>query len=308
MGNSPGSLRLLRNGDCSHLLLGNCVAIDLKKEEPKKEGNGITRKTWELSYKLERSSCVLNLNKTTGRNQDEVLEIIIVDWLENKINDEIQGTNINDNITREYSQAFIDRVRRAEVGLFEVYNTFSYVYEPGKRPRFMSLNTRKTTNEWGGVTETTVHVYGSGTRKGLYVREWKKRREGQNPYMGTLAHYYVYNNIGLSVVVKIRVLDDGTLYFDVEGPIQHPCSALFKMFEEVNTTGIWTPTSCSHCAKIQKQRNFMFSDTEESDNDNLPEDSRNQSAHAIVSNSGVVKGNGNGNLIVNRLYLALRGK
>ncbi|XP_061355299.1 uncharacterized protein LOC133299821 isoform X2 [Gastrolobium bilobum] len=318
MGNSPGGLRLLKDEDCSyHVQLGNSVAIDLKKEETKEKCNGIKRKTWKLSYDVDGSNCVLNFTKTTGGNpNDEEIEIEIVDLYENKIIDKIQGKNINDNITLKYSNCFRDRIRREEAGLFQV-DTFSREIERKIKNssirHLTSLYTRKNTNACGFVTETTVHMYGSGTRKGLHVREWKKKRGDQNPYMGTVAHYFAYfktcdrTDIGLSVVVKIRVLDDGTLNFDVEGPIQHPCSALFHMFDEVNRTRIWKPTSCPHCANIQRQRNFMFSDSEDSDNNNnLPEArprSRNQDSGSFLANDGVVKGNGNGNFTVKNLVL-----
>ena len=66
------------------------------------------------------------------------------------------------------------------------------------------------------------------------VCEWKKKSKDKNPYMGTVAHYYVSTengkDVGLSVAIKrIRVSDDVNLDFAVDGPRQHPAVALFYM-------------------------------------------------------------------------------
>ncbi|KAK2397826.1 hypothetical protein QL285_059364 [Trifolium repens] len=135
------------------------------------------------------------------------------------------------------------------------------------------------------------------------------------PYMVTIAHYYAVScgnffgkskiDIGLSAIVKIQASEDDTgLDFEVEGPTQHPATALFYMFDEVRKTGIWKPTSCPHCAKIKKQQQhnrmpWQQSETEDSDNFRPPR--RNvpkQIGGSVIANDGAIKGNHNGNVIV----------
>ena len=60
-----------------------------------------------------------------------------------------------------------------------------------------------------------------GARRGLTVREWKRKNKDEKPHMGTVAHYYANTengkDVGLSVVIKrIRVSQDGHLDFDVD--------------------------------------------------------------------------------------------
>ena len=126
--------------------------------------------------------------------------------------------------------------------------------------------------------------------------------------MVTLAHYYAVSNgycfrgskidVGLSMIVKIQVSNDSGLDIKIEGPVQHPVTALFYMFDEVRKTGIWKPTFCPHCAKIQKmQRNWL--QTESEDSDNFQPTRHNYPKHmgkCVVANDGKVKGNNNGNL------------
>jgi len=94
--------------------------------------------------------------------------------------------------------------------------------------------------------------------------------------MVTVAHYYLNSgrggnfgascvDIGFSIVVKIGVMSyNGKLGFMVDGPVQHPYSALVYMIEEVTQTGTWKLSACPHCKKIQQQRRWL-SESEDSD-------------------------------------------
>ncbi|KAJ1384133.1 hypothetical protein SESBI_42788 [Sesbania bispinosa] len=298
MGNSHAVRGLwhLRNRDCSfHLQLGKSASIDLK-------GGEIDGKAteWRLSYTVQGSTCtVLTLVKTSGGKD---LEINIIDNISRK--------NINGNI-EEHSLCFWDKAGRAEAGLLDTHAISSVrrsrLSVEGKQEMMMSSKyvpyTTTTTNAWGGITETTIIDYGEGTRKGLSVREWKKRKGDEKPYMGTLAHYYVNTSsgvdIGLSVVVKIRVSTYGLLDYAVDGPIQHPSSALLYMFEQVSRTRTWKPTACPHCAYIRKQPSlFSQSETESDDSDSFPPTRGHgptQNAGTVLANDGVIRGNHNGN-------------
>ncbi|XP_061357760.1 uncharacterized protein LOC133302052 [Gastrolobium bilobum] len=202
-------------------------------------------------------------------------------------------------------------VRRVEGGGGLRINTRSEMEREGKKIYVKELlpNITKTVNAWGVITEQSAIGYGSESRRGLVVREWKKKGRDEKPFMITVAHYFTYINIstrtdiGLSVVVKIGVSsDNGGLDFDVEGPTQHPSSALFYMFDEVKRTKNWKPTSCPHCANTQTQCSGMLSErTEDSNND--PPVARTHHARAFLANEGTVIGDNNGNVNVNKLII-----
>ncbi|XP_027357153.1 uncharacterized protein LOC113866522 [Abrus precatorius] len=192
---------------------------------------GGIKETWEMSYKAENGSISrLLLIKTKRTPQD--YRSPGLEELQIKISDFITSFSIS--------------VLKDEAGLL-------YVNLPQSTLPF----TRKTSYVLSSVLETDVYKYESATRTRLIVKEeWKKMRGNElMPFMATVAFYYTYGTyIGLSIVIYIRVSDDGYLDLDVDGPIQHPTSALFYMFDEVTRTGLWKPTMCPHCAAVKKQR------------------------------------------------------
>ncbi|KAJ1384136.1 hypothetical protein SESBI_42791 [Sesbania bispinosa] len=294
MGNNHGriGLRLLRNEDCwHHLQLGKSASIDIKEREYKLEGNGKMNQTWKVCYTVEGLTCTLTLVKYYNE-----LKINIEDYV-------CKGQNIYGNIRVRFIR-FSDTVRKTEGGLLDV----SALIEEkelrrtveGRQETVTAENmevfppARKTTDAWGGVTETTIWDYMEGTRKGLIVREWKKKRGDEKPYR-TVAHYF------------IRVSEDGGLDYGVDGPVQHPSSALLYMFGEVSRTRTWKPEACPHC----KQRS-MFSQSESEDNEStshLPPRYHGtmQNPQSFLANDGVVRGNNNGNFFVRHLNL-LKGR
>ncbi|KAG5069475.1 hypothetical protein JHK85_001852 [Glycine max] len=327
MGNAPGSFRLLGNGTSSyHFQLGQLASISMKKGEEKWEDNGKRSQKWEVSYNVEGLTCTLSITKSTGINSDEELRI--------DIEDNTCREKINRHAIKQYSSGFTQIVGRAEAGLlvgnmicfhanstkdvrgweeaasstYVPYTRASSTYVPYTRASSTYVPyTRNTTNSSGGVTSTTICPYrSSGTRKGLYVTEWKKKKENEKPYMVTIAHYYANNgenlftrgiDVGLSMMVKIRV-SNGALFgidefdFTVDGPVQHPSSALLYMIEEVTRTGMWTPRACPHCANIQRQRRWQ---SESDDSDNLPvAPGHGHGNSQNARNHGVFNGDGNG--------------
>lgn len=158
--------------------------------------------------------------------------------------------------------------------------------------------------------------------KGLYYSEWNEEKK-EKPRMVTVAHFYAHSNsgeklpkstinIGFSIVVKIRVLDNGKLDFKIDGPIQHPSSDLFYMFEKVKRSGRWTPTSCPHCAEIQiqKQRRWMSpcqSDSEDGDG-YLPAASgrHGSSQQQMARNNGQFAGDGSGSIYERNMMIFLK--
>ena len=109
-------------------------------------------------------------------------------------------------------------------------------------------------------------------------------------------------------VKRIRVSDDGHLDFAVDGPHQHPATALFDMFDQVCRTRTW-PIYCPHCANsvIRRQPSMSsHSESEDSDKDNVPTARLNghkQNEGGILANDGVIMGNNNGNLNIKNLIL-----
>ncbi|KAG4400558.1 hypothetical protein AAZX31_07G079800 [Glycine max] len=122
--------------------------------------------------------------------------------------------------------------------------------------------TNRTVDARDDVVDTKVYLDGNANqRNDLIVLECKKNStdHDEETNVVTVAHYFADSRgrafniddelgIGLSVVAKVRV-SNGQLDITVEGPEQHPASALFCMFDQVNRTGIWKPTMCPHCAQ-----------------------------------------------------------
>ncbi|XP_027359598.1 uncharacterized protein LOC113868190 [Abrus precatorius] len=308
MGNNHGGFRLLSSADTSYNLRLKSVATGSKEKKFEyNSDNNETKTTWEVSYTGEDGlTCKLILIKTIERRFEKNL------W-------EQLDIQIKDRINKDLN-SFYDRAQTTEAGLLNV-KTKTIIYPNHFTSNSVSLGQvifltsllvpRKSTNGRGDViTETSVFEYGSGTRKGLIVWEWKKKRGDEQPFMGTVAHYYINNldgDVGLSVVVKIRVSNyDGHLEFEVEGPVQHPTSALSYMFEEACRTKTWRTTMCAHCAAIQKQRrNSMFWQSESEDSDNFSMSrlqNRWQTSSSVLANEGAIKGNNNGNFSVEKFF------
>ena len=279
MGNSPPTGLRPNNGDrpCQ-LLLGLSAGLIFSGRNIERHSDGEINESWVMQYQVNMSTCSFVLTKTIGSSMsphhDEKLEIII--------SEDTHGIS------------FIVTVQKAEVDLLHP-SSISH-----SQMSFIAI----ISNALGGITETSVEIYGSGGWKGLVVREWKRRSKGEKPYMGTVAHYYANaengNDVGLSVVIKkIRVSHDGHFDFAVDGPEQHPVHALFYMFDEVLRTGTWKPTYCPHCANniIQRHRISWQSESEDSDIDNVPSAlprGRRQNAGGILANDGRFRGNNNG--------------
>ncbi|WJX25916.1 hypothetical protein P8452_14904 [Trifolium repens] len=273
-----------------HIQLGRYATIDIQKEEFSPENPLFKR--WIMSYMVDGSKCRLEVEKhftTNGAKPEK-------SWL----------ITIYDNICAGDGIWVEIKKRKNNVLEFD-YTTFIRHDDPK-----FSFETCLTQVIY---TETIVIDYGSGSKGGLVIIEKKKISKDEKPYMVTIAHYYANScgnffgkskiDIGLSAIVKIQASEEDIgLDFEVEGPTQHPATALFYMFDEVRKTGIWKPTSCPHCAKIKKQQQhnrmpWQQSETEDSDNFRPPR--RNvpkQMGGSVIANDGAIKGNHNGNVIV----------
>jgi len=98
----------------------------------------------------------------------------------------------------------------------------------------------------------------------------------------TTTHYFVNGNrrvvvnrssettnIGFSVVAKVGVCD-GTYGIIVEGPKQHPVSALLCMFDQVNRIGIWKPNMGPYCGNIRREHHKMFWHSHSGESGDIP--------------------------------------
>ncbi|XP_058763263.1 uncharacterized protein LOC131636668 [Vicia villosa] len=147
-------------------------------------------------------------------------------------------------------------------------------------------------NEWRGFTESSFLFYHTeGTNRGLVVVERKKKSKDEKPFMVTVAHYYFIHDfyvnlfkidIGLSVIVKVESIKNEGLYSTLEGPTQHPASALIYMMDEVRRTGIWKPATCPHCATLEEQQSSR---------------AKGSFSRRAINNDGTFNGNGSGNMI-----------
>jgi hypothetical protein len=298
MGNNLQGFNRLNKGHFPnyHEQLGNYGAIDVTKIEMEAI-NGHTGELfdiskWNTTYTIENSKCILDLKRVSNKD--------------GKVN--------------SVSFQIID----------EMYSDGNIWFAIGKEASFLSSSTpplllnggfkncrqknNKTTNTLGYVIETWAYLYGSGSKRGLLVlEEMRKSGDNKKPSKVTVAHYYADNSrnlfsqnkidIGLSVIVRIQLSSEVGLDITVQGPVQHPSRALHSMFLDVMKTGIWKPTK--FCATIDVgDDSDMQSESEDCD-DFLPRRvyGLSQNVKSIIANSGAVRGNNNGNLYVNRIYL-----
>lgn len=203
------------------------------------------------------------------------------------------------------SSMFYLRIDKSENNLFnlnQIYDFMAY-YET----HFFN----ETMNHWGGVTKTNVAYRGSENEGNLLVVEQKRKKGVEKPFAITVTHYYAFSKqsfirqkkyeVGVSVVVDIKVLNNN---IDVswKGYYEHPSRALFQMFEQVTRTWIWKWTLCPHCAAQTHIRQFD-TETENDDEERHYLQCPRQIGGNILANQGVINGNNNGNILVNKLIV-----
>ncbi|WVZ15912.1 hypothetical protein V8G54_013478 [Vigna mungo] len=278
MGNSLSGLRLLGKGNYSSydIKLGKAATISVTKEED------VWGRRWKLEYDVDGMTSTLFLLKITDKvSGRETLSISVLDC--SAVKKEV--------LSYPWEAITIEVKKEKNIGfLYPTLVSASYL----------------TRAEYGeslsGGIKTQRWAYASGTRKGLLVMESKKKSNEKQPYRVTVAHYYVNRDsggsgvdIGFSGVVKIGVVN-GKLDYSVDGPVQHPSSAIVYMIEEVSRTGKWKSSACPHCRNIQSQQRRWVSESEDSDN-NLPTPPPSHGGQQSVSNMGRYNGDGIGNII-----------
>jgi len=276
------------------LQLGTNATIKLTTCVIHKWDDGSFSDKGEVSYTVEGSTCNLVLSRHVY--EDSNVNIVVF--------------RLYDSIIRSDGEFLGLKISKTETGFLHANDIIPF---PGTRTK-----TKKNVYAYGGVADTKVYFYGSKNRCGLFVLECKRNDDNEEAKAVTIAHYFVNSNgrvgvirssettdIGFSVVLKFGV-SDGKFDITVEGPEQHPVSALLDMFDEVKRSGIWKPSMCLHCDNIRRKHSRMFwrSDSEDSDGVPLPRHPGSQKNTASISNDGWFKGHANGSFIRCKYFYA----
>jgi len=280
MGNSLGVVLDNYTGSAPipcHLPLGASTSIDLFRNLREKDDAGVVSETWCVSYTVDKETCDVSLIRhgVDQHGNVEKVEFVVNDWLCGIIHGKFCMVITETNYIR--------------IDPCEWVSLDEFLWTKAKR----SYDAR------GGVMDTTVHLYGSESKRGLLAVESKKNT------VVTVAHYFVKTsgtsfcrstgtNIALSVVAKFGV-SNGKFEIRVEGP------------DEVRRTGIWKPTMCPHCDHKRRGKLFWQSESEDSDSVSIPVPTRATPRNARgVSNGGRFRGNGNGNIYENNIMVFKR--
>ncbi|TKY44615.1 hypothetical protein E2542_SST30892 [Spatholobus suberectus] len=209
--------------------LGRSAAIELSTKIRKKLSGGGFWEDWYVSYKVDEETYDLSL----VRDHDKKGNV-------NKVSFTLLRLHPRWTILSL-------QIERTETDFLRINWTHGQGAEAEPVPWTM---TNRAVDASGDVVDTKVCLH-RGRKKGdLIVLECKKRSADEEPNAATVAHYFANNrtesDVGFSVVSKVRV-SNGKLDITVEGPEQHPASALLYMFDQVCRSGIWEPTMCPHC-------------------------------------------------------------
>ncbi|ESW10988.1 hypothetical protein PHAVU_009G255800 [Phaseolus vulgaris] len=229
--------------------------------------------TWRAEYhSFGRTTCELQLTKTTCSNHEEELRISVHDHA---------ASHANDDFDFQMNMSVEDGLLLANVSLHG--------------PRCMQqLPERKIPVAQGGVLKSSSFLYGRDTdRKGLVIilREKRCDDDEELPHMITVKHWFVAARCsqGVSVVAKVRS-NDGGLSVEIEKPSKHSKGELLKMFDDVKEKG-WCPgtTSCDGGMEFSNQNNGNV----------LPvmNMSGHQNISSLLSSAGYNDGNYNGSVI-----------
>ncbi|XP_014500248.1 uncharacterized protein LOC106761202 [Vigna radiata var. radiata] len=256
MGNSPSGPRLLgnRNYYSSYdIKLGKAATIRVIKDEKSCMGP-----CSRLMYDVDRMTCVLSIY----RPFDEGFILTVQDGHTVKSKEDSEAGSLH---KRELITFIAQKGRETGLDVIPI----------GIGTVLKSVNFSKIRESYGGEVETQSWTYASENSKGLFFLQNKKKSNEVECYMVTIAHYLVNSasggnfgesgvNLGFSVVVKFGVVN-GKLDYSVDGPVEHPSSALLYLIEEVCQTGTWKPSACPHCKNIQSRQRRWVSDSEDSD-------------------------------------------
>ena len=226
----------------SHLKLGTYATINMTTRVSCRLDDGSYVEWAEVSYTVEGSKCNLLLTRLV--HSDAHFNTVTF--------------TINDSIIWPQFKSLSLHITKTKTGLLHTLDL------KADSP-ITWTKTRKNVDARGGAKNTKVYLYGTANRCGLLVLECEKIDYHGCAKAVTMAHYFVSSNglaavnrtsetteIGFSVVVKVGICD-GKFDIALEGPEQHSVSALLYMFDQVNSSGIWKPSMCPHCANIKRE-------------------------------------------------------
>lgn len=242
------------------------AAINMRKGE----ANGESFEEKSVSYNVDDRTANVSIKKTrrtTGSNPTEKFIISVTD--SDKLNllswrsvwpyrftmmvERAHGQN--QHLKVSYAKTCVIQDKDLYRMMVPLYNKVRIAFTPPPLNLYeqdATKNAKITNTAGGGITETSLNPYrvrGCDKQRGLVVIQWKKREWDQNPYLVIVSHYFATlhkTNTGYSVMATIQGDDEDGL--QVEGPIFHPATSLFEMFDQVSRSGCWTPNMCPHCA------------------------------------------------------------
>lgn len=276
-----------------YMYVGNNVSVLYRKEERYLEEGKL--ETSIVSYHVGYTvSVLLILERTYGKNG--LIKLLRIKVLESE------------------SDVTFD-IDRAENNLLNQINTIDF--------RKFDVNfVKETKNHLGEVTKTNVAYHGIEDEGSLLVVEQKRKSGVQKPYVVVAAHHYAIcsrsiflwkYDVALSMLVNIRVLNNDLDVFS-SGSNGNTSISFLEMFQEVSKTRTWKWMTCPYYVAETERRERSGvtgkqfkaeSETDDDDDDDegtYPQRSK-QIRGSILANPGVIKGNNNGNLVVNKLFL-----
>lgn len=278
-----------------YMYVGKNVSVLYRKEERYLEEGKL--ETSIVSYHVGYSvSALLILETTYGKNG-------LIKLLRFKVQDPESDVTFD--------------IDRAENNLLNQINTNDF--------RKFEINfVNETKNRLEGVTKTNVAYHGTIDEGSLLVVEQKRKSGVQKPYVAVVAHYYAIcsrsiflwkYDVALSMLVNVRVLNNDLDVFST-GCNSNTSISFLAMFDQVSQTRTWHWKTCPYyvaeterreCSGVTgkqfKTETETETETESDDEEGTYHQRRKQIGGSILANPGVIKGNNNGNLVVNKLFL-----
>ncbi|KAF7813793.1 uncharacterized protein G2W53_034769 [Senna tora] len=254
---------------------------------------------WSMQYTIGTKNCTFEVEASVKNGVENYLSLVFDD----------SACNL------AHCGVKIEKARGGGGGLTGGIGSIRFSGRCPKNPNFTSTRTSN-----GCKIETEIFSYGCSFREGLFVIEKKKMMLMDYNIEGfhevTLAHYYVTKDVGVSAVATIRTGDKGENFeVEVERPVDHPRSDLRMVIVETCGSGVWTPFACSHCVSVKAQTlaHHNYSKRKQfkeflnnnhitiawkivTENHYLP-------GLNILRNSGIIQGDRNGNININRVTL-----
>ncbi|MED6118702.1 hypothetical protein PIB30_005174 [Stylosanthes scabra] len=238
---------------------------------------------WAVLYNILGRSCKLALNRShgVGMTGDEKFSI--------STEDGISLSNIYHQVIEVQRDKALDYKFLGYGGVDE--GSYS-ICDSSSNPQIKAISLF-----YGGESERNGFVFVN-----LVYKPWARE-----PYAFTLTHYLALCtqkiDLGLSVEVRIRNSRwNANSGLEFKGPVQHPASALFKMFniQKQKYPLTYIIPKCPHCeyGDRNSSSHLLISESEDSDNSLSIQSRIGQRMKGLLNNGGNIIGNGNGNMYI----------